>query len=144
MGYTVQVTLDCRDPHAQADWWADALGWQVEPSDEDFIRRMIAEGHARDADTTIHHGVLVWAEAAAVSSPDPAAGTPRLYFQAVPEAKAVKNRMHLDVRTGDDDVSEVVKRLTDAGATVLYEGRQGPFAWTTLADPEGNEFCVSP
>lgn len=143
MAYTVQVTLDCRDPHAQADWWAAALGWRVEPSDEDFIRRMLSEGHASEADTATHNGVLVWAAGAAVVNPDPEAGTPRLYFQAVPETKSVKNRMHLDMRVGDDGVPNVVDRLTDAGATVLYEASQGPFRWTTLADPEGNEFCVS-
>ncbi len=144
MAYTVQVTLDCRDPHSQADWWAAALGWQVEPSDEEFIRRMIAQGNASEADTTTHRGALVWAGGAAVDNPDPRAGTPRLYFQAVPEPKSVKNRMHLDLRVGDEEVSTVVERLTAAGATVLYEAHQGPFRWTTLADPEGNEFCVSP
>ena len=37
-----QVTIDCAEPHELADWWAEALGWQVEPSDEAFIRRMNA------------------------------------------------------------------------------------------------------
>lgn len=143
MPYTFQVTLDCADPHAQADWWAAALGWQVEPSDEAFIRRMIGEGHASEEDTVTHNGALVWKEGAAVLNPDAAAGTPRLYFQAVPEGKIGKNRMHLDVRCGEDSVAAVVQRLTDAGARILHEGRQGPHAWVTLADPEGNEFCVS-
>ena len=142
MAYTFQVTLDCRDPHAQAEWWAQALGWRVEPSDEEFIRRMIAEGQATEADTRTYKGTLVWAEGAAVVNPDPAAGTPRLYLQAVPEPKTTKNRMHLDLRVGDD-VQAVIESLTAAGATVLYEAHQGPFRWTTLADPEGNEFCVS-
>ena len=35
-----QVVVDCSTPHVLADWWADALGWAVEPSDEDFIRRI--------------------------------------------------------------------------------------------------------
>jgi hypothetical protein len=143
MPYTFQVTLDCADPHAQADWWAAALGWQVAPSDEAFIRRMIAEGQAGEDDTTTHNGVLVWKEGAAVVNPDPAAGTPRLYFQAVSEGKVAKNRMHLDVRIGDDDVAAVVERLTSLGAKMLHEGQQGPHTWVTLADPEGNEFCVS-
>jgi hypothetical protein len=143
MPYTFQVTLDCVDPHRQADWWADALGWQVEPSDEAFIRQMIAEGQAREEDTTTHDGVLVWKEGAAVVNPDAAAGTPRLYLQAVREGKVAKNRMHLDVRVGDDDVATVVRRLTELGASVLHEGRQGPHTWMTLADPEGNEFCIS-
>jgi hypothetical protein len=54
----------------------------------------------------------------------------------------VKNRVHLDLRTGDDrDV--VVQRLLANGATFLHDGRQGPHTWVTLADPEGNELCVS-
>lgn len=39
MPYDFQVTIDSADPHGLADWWADALGWTVEPSDEAFIRR---------------------------------------------------------------------------------------------------------
>lgn len=139
----VQVTIDCADPHALADWWADALDWTVEPSDEAFIRRMIAEGLAWEADTTTHRGVLVWREGAAVRHPDEGAGAPRILFQLVPEPKTVKNRVHLDVRVGDTDVEAVVARLTSAGASVLHHGRQGPHTWVTLADPEGNELCVS-
>jgi predicted enzyme related to lactoylglutathione lyase len=51
--------------------------------------------------------------------------------------------MHLDVRIGEDDGEEVVARLTERGATVLHTGTQGPHTWVTMADPEGNEFCVS-
>ena len=34
MTYAFQVVLDCRDPHAQADWWADVLGWNVEQTQQ--------------------------------------------------------------------------------------------------------------
>jgi hypothetical protein len=44
--------VDSKDPHTLADWWATALGWQVEPSDEAFIRRMIDQGYAQQSDTT--------------------------------------------------------------------------------------------
>jgi len=54
----------------------------------------------------------------------------------------VKNRVHLDVRAGDDR-DALVERLTARGATRLHEGRQGPYAWVTLTDPEGNELCIS-
>lgn len=81
-----------------ADWWSDALGWRVEPSDEAFIRRMIAEGRAGEDDATTRHGVLVWREGAAIVHPEGLDGAPRILFQAVPEAKAGKNRLHLDVR----------------------------------------------
>ncbi len=64
-------------------------------------------------------------------------------FQAVPEAKAGKNRLHLDVRTGEDDREAVVGRLVERGARELWRASQGPLSWVTLADPEGNEFCVT-
>jgi hypothetical protein len=143
MPYRFQVTIDCNAPHALADWWADALGWQVQPSDETFIRRMIAEGHAQEQDTTTHNGVLVWREGAAIVHPTEPDRAPRIYFQAVPEQKTVKNRLHLDLRTGDDEVPAVVQALVTKGATTLHDGRQGPHTWVTLTDPEGNEFCVS-
>jgi hypothetical protein len=143
MAYTVQVTIDSADPHVLADWWAETLGWQVEAQDEAFIRRMIAEGQATEADTRTHHGALVWrAGAAIVSGDESLAGSPRILFQQVPEGKTVKNRMHFDVRTGDDDVPAIRARLVERGATALHDGRQGPHTWVTMADPEGNEFCI--
>ncbi|THA86720.1 VOC family protein [Streptomyces sp. A0592] len=143
MAYTFQVTIDSPDPHPLADWWADALGWEVEPSDEPFIRGLIAAGHATEDDTTTHRGILVWKVGAAIRHPGGPEGAPRILFQFVPEPKTVKNRVHLDVRTGDDDPKELVERLVAKGAKHLHEGRQGPSTWTTLADPQGNELCVS-
>jgi len=143
MAYTFQVAVDCREPHVLADWWADALGWSVEPQDEQFIRRMIAEGHATEAETTTHRGELVWKDGAAIRNPDGLEAAPRMLFQRVPEAKTVKNRVHLDLRVGDEAVADVVSRLTAAGAAFLHDGHQGPHSWVTLRDPEGNEFCVS-
>lgn len=143
MACTVQVTLDCHDPHAQADWWAETLGWAVEPQDEEFIRRMIAEGHASEDDTVVHRGALVWREGSAIRSPEP--GAPRVLFQLTSDAKAGKNRMHLDVRVDRDaDLAATVAALEARGATALWTANQGPHHWTTMADPEGNEFCVSP
>jgi hypothetical protein len=144
VAYEFQVTQDSADPHTLAGWWAETLGWEVEPSDEAFIRRMIAEGYASDSDTKVHNGSLVWKEGAAIRHPDGLERAPRVLFQLVPEEKTVKNRMHLDVRVGADDVESVVGKLIARGATFLHHGRQGPHTWVTLADPEGNEFCVSP
>ena len=141
MAYSVQVTFDCAHPHTLADWWADALGWQVEPSDEAFIRRMVDAGHATEADTMRHGGELVWVEGAAIRHPT--GGAPRVLFQLVPEAKTVKNRVHLDVRVGSANVDAEVARLTARGATVLHRGQQGPHSWVTIADPEGNELCLT-
>ncbi|MER7463607.1 VOC family protein [Streptomyces sp. NPDC097981] len=143
MAYTFQVTIDSADPHSLADWWADALGWEVEPTDEEFIRKMVAAGHAGEEDATTHRGALVWKVGAAIRHPEGVERAPRVLFQLVPEPKTVKNRVHLDVRTGSDNPQEVVERLIAKGAKHLHEGRQGPYTWTTLADPEGNELCVS-
>lgn len=141
MAFDVQVTVDSSAPHDLADWWAQALGWQVEPQDEAFIRRMVDTGAATADDTTTHRGALVWKVGAAITSPDP--DRPRVLFQRVPEPKSVKNRLHLDVRVGPERVEAEVARLLGMGARELWRGRQGPFAWVTLADPEGNEFCVT-
>ncbi|HYO36029.1 MAG TPA: VOC family protein [Geodermatophilus sp.] len=141
MATDIQVTIDSAEPHAQADWWAEALGWQVQPQDEAFIRRMVGAGHASEADTTTHRGALVWAVGAAITSPDP--GRPRVLFQRVPEARTGKNRVHLDVHVGAERREAEVARLVGLGATELWREAQGPLEWVTLADPEGNEFCVA-
>jgi len=143
VAYEFQVTVDCASPHTLADWWAQTLGWAVEPQDEDFIRRMISQVYASDADTTLHNGKLVWREGSAISHPEGTMRAPRVLFQLVPEAKTVKNRVHLDVRIGTDDLQRTVADLVVRGAKFLHDGQQGPHAWVTLADPEGNEFCVS-
>ncbi|MEJ7719886.1 MAG: VOC family protein [Ilumatobacteraceae bacterium] len=67
----------------------------------------------------------------------------RLLFQHVPETKTVKNRVHLDLHVGDDERDGAIARAIELGATKLWDGRQGPQTWVTLADPEGNEFCIS-
>ena len=141
MAYTFQVTIDCLAPHDLAEWWAETLGWEVERTDEDFIRRMVAEGRAEESDTTTHRGTLVWRTGAAIRHPEPDRA-PRIFFQGVPEPKVGKNRLHLDLRTGEDYPASA-EALRSRGATKLYDGQQGPFTWVTLTDPEGNEFCVS-
>lgn len=67
-------------------------------------------------------------------------GSPAYLFVEVPEAKHGKNRVHIDLRT--DDLEAEVERLTGLGATVVEEHHEWGFAWTVLADVEGNEFCV--
>ena len=141
MATDVQIVIDCADPHGLADWWAEALGWQVEPQDGAFIRRMVETGAAAESDTTTHRGALVWRSGAALTSPDP--GRPRVLFQRVPEAKTVKNRVHLDLHVGPGRREDEVARLVRLGATELHRGAQGPYEWATLADPESNEFCVA-
>jgi catechol 2,3-dioxygenase-like lactoylglutathione lyase family enzyme len=66
-----------------------------------------------------------------------------LLFVTVPEAKTVKNRVHLDLQPQDRTREEEVERLLALGAT-LVDDRRNPdgTGWAVLADPEGNEFCV--
>ncbi|MGJ9402934.1 VOC family protein [Arthrobacter sp. KK5.5] len=143
MGLNIQMTVDCRDPHVQADWWAETLGWSVEPTEESFVRDMIAQGHATDADTREYNGKLVWRLGTAICPTEQLGRKPRqrILFQEVPEPKTVKNRVHWDMNLEGGDRDELRAALESRGATFLYEESQGPFHWYTMRDPEGNEFC---
>jgi Glyoxalase-like domain len=141
--YTVQVVVDSAEPHSLADWWAEALHWEVEPQDAAFIRSMIDQGFATDADTTTHKDALVWAAGAAIRHPDGLERAPRILFQYVPEPKTVKNRVHLDLRSTAAPSLAERDRLLALGATEIGGGQQGPqVAWVVLADPQGNELCL--
>ena len=141
--YAVQVVIDCADPHLLADWWAEALGWEVEAQDPEFIQSMLDQGHATQDQTTHHQGRLVWAVGAAIHHPEGTDRAPRGLFQKVPEVKTVKNRVHLDLRPDGDADPVEVDRLVALGATRVGQGTEGPHtAWVTLEDPEGNELCV--
>ncbi|WP_410651804.1 VOC family protein [Amycolatopsis sp. cmx-4-54] len=140
MAYDFQVTVDSAHPHDLAGWWAELLGWRVEESNEEFIREMVAKGYADEEATTTHNGVLVWKDGAAIVHPETGQ---RFLFQLVPEGKTVKNRLHLDIRMGAGKIEAELERLTARGATFLHRGKQGPAEWITIADPEGNELCLS-
>jgi Glyoxalase-like domain len=146
MALNIQIAVDCSEPHALADWWAETLEWAVEPQDEDFIRSMIEQGFATEAETTRHHGKLVWRTGAAIRPPDDLDARPatrRILFQTAPETKTVKNRVHWDVNLAGADKDEVRAALEARGATYLWTANEGPHSWYTMADPEGNEFCIS-
>lgn len=118
------VVFDCEHPAATARFWAAALDdHAVAPYDEAELARLRALGISGPEDDP---AVLV----------EPTGAGPRLWFQRVPEAKRVKNRVHLDLLA--EDPGAEVRRLTALGATVRgrYEDR------VLLADPEGNEFCL--
>ena len=68
-------------------------------------------------------------------------GVPALTFNAVPEPRERKNRVHLDLAAGDRGAE--VARLVGLGATLVAEHDEHGFQWSTLQDVEGNEFCVS-
>ncbi len=128
-----------------ADWWAETLDWVVESQDEAFIRSMVEQGFATEDETTTHNGKLVWKTGAAIvpsEDQDKATGK-RFLFQVVPEEKTVKNRVHWDVRLDGRDKDEVRAELEVRGAKHLWTASQGPHEWHTMADPEGNEFCIS-
>ena len=143
-----QVVFDARSPHDLADFWAAALGYGVEQNDA-FIQRLLDAGVAHPSDTTVHNGVLSWAELAAICHPDDVderhlgTGTARrLLFQQVPEGKTVKNRVHIDINVGPDAMPDEVARLESLGSTVIGEVNAQGGHWVAMADPEGNEFDV--
>jgi predicted enzyme related to lactoylglutathione lyase len=67
----------------------------------------------------------------------------RLTLQRVPEAKTVKNRMHIDLLV--DDVPTELDRLEALGAARMTPAPHREFGqtWYVMADPEGNEFCLA-
>jgi hypothetical protein len=145
-----QVTVDCGDPHRQSRFWAGALGYEVERH-EGRIRELLDAGVATPADVLEVEGRLSWRTAAAIRRPSGGgerSGAFRLLFLQVPEPKTVKNRWHLDLTvTGGpggsrEAVEAEVARLRGLGASELYriDSREG--FHVTMADPEGNEFCV--
>ena len=146
LGY--QITIDSRDPHAQARFWADALHYEVEDNDA-FIRSLLDQGHITDEDVVDVDGRLHFAIGAAIHHPDDGDLGPldqpprrRLLFIRVPEDKTGKNRLHLDLNVGRERIDAEVARLTALGATELYRVDEPGAFHTTMADPEGNEFCV--
>jgi catechol 2,3-dioxygenase-like lactoylglutathione lyase family enzyme len=143
MATQVQVTFDCADPEALSTFWAAALGYRLQDPPEGF-----ATWEAFLADLGVPEDE--WNSASAVVDPD--GGGPRLYFQRVPEPKAVKNRVHLDLNVGGplgtplDErktaVDREVKRMIDLGADVVREVEERGEYWVVMRDPEGNEFCL--
>jgi Glyoxalase-like domain len=143
-----QVVFDAIEPHVLAAFWADALHYEHEEIDA-FVSGLVSAGHVPVEYTIEIDGKRRWRSLASLRHPDDAvdergAGTGRrILFQAVPEAKTVKNRVHLDLLVGPEDHHGEVERLVGLGATVVgvHEGEEG--RWTLLTDPEGNEFDVS-
>ena len=146
IGY--QVTFDVHDPHGQARFWAAALGYEVEDHDA-AIREVLSKGIATQDDVVEIDCQLFWSVAAAIRHPADAdrgalddTAPRRLLFWQVPEEKTVKNRLHLDLNVGRDHLDSEVERLTALGATELYRVDEPHSFHVTLADPEGNEFCL--
>jgi predicted enzyme related to lactoylglutathione lyase len=107
------ITVDCADPHRLGGFWSALLGVAVVEVGEDY------------------------AELARLSD-----GGPNLLFLQVPEPKAGKNRLHLDLEVSD--VKSAVDSALDLGARRAEGELAGPFPWAVMLDPEGNEFCLCP
>jgi hypothetical protein len=112
-------------PVAQAGFWAAALGYHVVRSEGGQVEIAPWEQEPADLAEQVRR----------------APGVPTLVFVTVPEDKAVKNRLHLDLRPVGDSHAAEVERLIGLGARRADIG-QGEVPWVVLADPEGNEFCV--
>lgn len=144
MATRIQVVLDCPDAVSSALWWAETLGWQYEWLDRELFAQIKAGGMCTDDDVTEVDGRLTWKDGAAINSGElPLESAQRIYFQTVPEPKVAKNRMHIDVRVGDEGRESAVTTLLARGATRIGGGSQGPHTWVVMADPEGNEFCLT-
>ena len=139
----LQLTLDCSDPHAQAQFWAVVLDYKVDDHDE-LIAGLVESGQmaADSEDITAVNGRRTFRDYSSITPVD-SGDENRMLFQRVPEEKVVKNRLHVDVHTPEGEREAKVKTLIDLGARKLWNGQMGPMSWITLADPEGNEFCVS-
>ena len=92
---TIQICIDAADPHLLNRFWAAATGYEVEDH-HDGILGIVDAGYATLDDTIEIDGRLAWKIAAACG--DPSGTGPRLLFQQVPEAKTVKDRVHLDLQ----------------------------------------------
>ncbi|WP_327713007.1 VOC family protein [Streptomyces sp. NBC_00464] len=144
MGTRWSLTIDCAHPAQLAEFWALALGYAQKPP---------PKGFGSWEEWFAHYDVPEeeWDDGAYLSDPD--GEGPALSFMKVPESKAGKNRLHLDVQAGGGRevpwevrwprVLEALGRLTAAGATVIQEYEaQGRPDHLMMADPEGNEFCL--
>jgi predicted enzyme related to lactoylglutathione lyase len=111
-----EIVIDCADHETVVAFWLAAMG--------DYARVDVNEQYV------------------AIAPVDRTIGRPTILFQKVPEPKTVKNRVHLDLR-GESMAAEV-ERLIALGAAFIAERTLGEgVRWTVMADPEGNEFCVS-
>jgi hypothetical protein len=110
------LCVDAAEPRKVATFWEAALGWRRTFDQEDQVCIEPPEGSPED-------GVA-----------------PDILFLKVPEGKAVKNRLHLDLRPKDQAAE--VARLEALGARRVDVGQGADTTWVVLADPEGNEFDV--
>lgn len=107
------IVIDAVQPRVVADFWCAVLGWQIVEEDSDVIS-LAADDR----------------------------GFPGIDIVLVPEHKAVKNRLHLDLRADGVSTAEELERLLGLGARRTNVGQGDDVSWVVLSDPEGNEFCL--
>ncbi len=116
--FVSHTSVDCTDAYALSRWWQDVLDYVQDPDDPNEPGHEECLIRARDG----HHHLL---------------------FIQVPDAKRVKNRVHLDLRPREGSRDDELARLLALGATTLDDHRNPDgTGWVVLADPEGNEFCI--
>lgn len=136
MATPFQITIDCVDARLMMGFWSVALGYVEEPPPAGYLSW---EDFLRANDVPIPPSGSIGAIV------DPAGVGPRILFLRVPERKTVKNRVHLDLRAGRSDEAKATKvaELVAAGATTVRRVEEHGQWWMVMADPEGNEFCVT-
>ena len=144
MSMSIQLVFDTAEPAHLARFWAEALGYRLQPQPDGFDTW---ESFLREQGVPEER----WADASAIV--DREGKGPRVYFQRVPEGKTAKNRMHMDLNVSGGDglpideqkrrVDAEVARLKALGATDERGAMEcdGEY-WVRMNDPEGNEFCV--
>ena len=138
MGARIGLTFDCADAVRLGEFWKLALGYEDNPPPEPYTSVKEWLTALGEPDTSPEDGA--WLR-------DPSGVGPSLSILRVPEPKVAKNRLHIDIRVSADGspeerwaaVTVKVAQLTEAGATTLWEDHP---RHVTMADPEGNEFCV--
>ena len=152
MSRHIQVTFDARDPQALSSFWRDVLGY-VHPGPPGVDLPEDADPLAAWDDFLTTIGVPEEQRNTRSALEDPDGHGPRLFFQQVPENKAAKNRVHLDVRAapglqGEERMAALkteCDRLVALGATMIRRYEPAPpmsAGFIVMADPEGNEFCL--
>jgi len=143
-----QLTIDCINPAALVPFWAEVLGYDVQPA---------PDGFATWNDWYLSVGVpedeLDFSGDGADRLIDPTGRGPKIWFQPVPERKAGKNRLHLDVYVSGGRGTPIEERrsavdarvaeLVALGATIHHIDGGDDHYFNVLHDPEGNEFCVA-
>jgi hypothetical protein len=107
-----ELVIDCANPNRLAEFWAAVLGGSITADEYGCVQ--VAAGLGQ---------------------------MPRLTFVEVPNAKSIKNRLHIDLNPLGCTQAEEVERILQLGASCVDVG-QGAVSWIVLADIEGNEFCV--